>query len=268
MTHHNSNWIDDLHLVYDVLRQTVVFNMNSNRRRIVKMSFFSDSDLKIARQKIANENAKKEQEAYERKLYGKMCALKMMETFLLYKEAATEYPNICRSLGVEPISVTEEGFLGHTYYLYSLSCKSITDNPSMYICNSLFNVGVTKNGGLVDFMATNHIYRNTKRGYEYYYTVQRFPEFDLRRRFEYFFSQYSSGSGTISLNESTMGLMGQLLLFSFPGSCWEMNHDMYSEIHVECNTLNPKGKEEVRKSIKRYFLGMATNSISPNYYNY
>ncbi len=220
------------------------------------MSFFNENDFRTVRQTIDNKNAKKEQEALNRKFHAQIFANNMMKTFLLYKEAAKEFPDICRSVGIEPFSAKEESFFGKTYYIYKLFCASIRENPNVYGGSSLFNVGVTQNGVLVEFKDTGHEYK-TKSGYEPYYIVRNFPEHDLKRKFEDFFFQFQTGK--ISFCERTnIGLLGELLLFSFPGSRWEQHHDMYSEVCVECDTLNPKSKEEVRESIKKHFLQMAT----------
>ena len=131
------------------------------------MSFFNDNDLEIVRKTISNENAKKEQEARNRQFYAQMFSNTMVETFLLYKEAAKEYSNICSSLGIKPRAVKEEGFWGHKYDLYTLFCNSISDIGTI----DSFEVGVTRNGYLVEFWCTNHFYNSSNCYYIFWGTL-------------------------------------------------------------------------------------------------
>lgn len=227
------------------------------------MSFFNDNDIKAVKQAIDNENAKKEQEALNRKIYAQKHTNNVMKTFLLYKEAAKEYPDICRSLGIKPFSAKEEGFFGKTYHLYSLLCSSI-DSDSRH---STKTVGVTQNGDLVEFKKTNQKYTSNE-GYKHYYIVRSFPEYDLERRLLNFFSGYSCENDKIEFTENVIGLLPRLLLFSFPGSCRDISGDYLSRYCVKCDASNPKSKEEVRESIKKYFLQMAKDSISLKDYEY
>ena len=233
------------------------------------MSFFNDNDIKAVKQAIDNENAKKEQEALNRKFYAQKYTNNVMKTFFLYKEAAKEYPDICRSLGIKPFFAKEEGFFGKKYYLYSLLCRSI-DNDKYYHLTSSKTVGVTQNGDLVEFKKTNQKYTSNE-GYKHYYIVRSFPEYDLKRQFLDFFIHYAYEDGKVelsSLEGSEIGLMVQLLLFSFPGSCREQPHDYFTRYCVKCDASNPKSKEEVREFIKKYFLQMAKDSISLEDYEY
>ena len=224
------------------------------------MSFFNDNDIKAVKQAIDNENAKKEQEALNRKFYAQKHTNNVMKTFLLYKEAAKEYPDICRSLGIKPFFAKEEGFFGKTYFLYSLLCSSIDSDGRQ----STETVGVTQNGDLVEFKKYT-----SNEGYKHYYIVRSFPEYDdLKRRLLNFFSGYSCENDEIEFEESVIGLLPRLLLFSFPGSCSDISGDYLPRYRVKCDASNPKSKEEVRESIKKYLLQMAKDSISLEDYEY
>ena len=210
------------------------------------MSFFNENDIETIKNeidKIDKEKADKYKEKLNRDRHADIFAKTMFETFTLFKAAAKEYPRLCRSVGIKPGSYKSKvGWFTTIYELYDLRCRSISAD---------FSIGVTKDGELVEFKVISWS--------EKIYVIQDISEWNLKKQFVCLYNKYASAHDGSILEYNDSGLMWHLLLFSFPVS---YHYDSYYNSRRAKITLYLKSKEEIRESIKKFFLDRIGQQIN------